>query len=201
MNAMRDPQSAPRSAAGPGRLKIGRPLPLSPIVRAKETHRRLPAACLVFLTSGACGAPAHDAQTHDTQTRFAVTATVEAVARVVTQSAPSHVVVSTTDVERGFVDVAEPMRLRVSANSPGCVLDIVTVAPMLSSLVLKGLGSDQRLEAAGGTVVERWTPRGIQPSTADLVLHFRLMLAPQIAPGSYPWPLRVFVRPVESPAA
>jgi hypothetical protein len=196
MNAMPDSPSNSRGAAGVGRLKNGRPLPLFRLVRPKYSHRGLPVACFVFLASVACGAPAHDAQT-----RFAVTATVEAVARVVTQSAPSHVVVSATDVERGFVDVAEPMRLRVSANSPGCVLDIVTVAPMLSSLVLKGLGSDQRLEATGGTVVERWTPRGIQPSTADLVLHFRLMLAPQIAPGSYPWPLRVFVRPVESPAA
>jgi hypothetical protein len=172
-------------------------MPLLHLVRGKDTHPGLPAACILFLAP-AIGVPA---EARDAQTRFAVTATVEAVVRVDTRSVPNLVEVSAADVERGFIDVSEPLRLRVYSNSPGCALDIVTVTPMLSSMILKGLGSDQRLGSAGGTVVERWTPRTDRRAATELTLRFRLVLGPTVVPGSYPWPLRVFVRPLESPAA
>jgi hypothetical protein len=161
----------------------------------KDTQCRRRAACTLLLATGI--GPA--ATAHDAQARFAVTATVTAVVRVALQSAPNLIEISAADVERGFIDVSEPMRLQVYANSPGCTLDVVTVAPMISSMILKGLGSDQRLGAEGGTVVERWAAGAVPRGPADLALRFRFILAPQVSSGRYPWPVRIFVRPLEIP--
>jgi hypothetical protein len=50
----------------------------------------------------------------------------------------------------------------------------------------------------GGTWVERWAaaPRS---DTVEMVMHFRLILAPNLAAGHYPWPLRILGRPLENP--
>ena len=58
---------------------------------------------------------------------------------------------------------------------------------------VRGFESDVVLDAEGGTVVQRW-----QPGPQHLTLTFRFMLAPGLVPGTYPWPLRLTVRPLES---
>jgi hypothetical protein len=52
--------------------------------------------------------------------------------------------------------------------------------------------SAQVLGSDGGTLVRRWN----KPQVLRLTLKFRLMLSPGLAPGRYPWPLRMGVRPL-----
>jgi hypothetical protein len=129
------------------------------------------------------------------RTTMTVSATVIAVATLKSQSAPADIRVSAADVARGFIDVSEPLELVISSNSPaGFVMDVMTVTPMLSSLVVHGLDSDQFLGAEGGAIVQRWQ----RPQVVTLSLKFRLVLAPELTVGRYPWPLRVAVRPLDA---
>lgn len=111
------------------------------------------------------------------------------------QSSPAEVQVSATDLRRGFIDVLEPTALVVRSNSPnGFALELMTVTPMVSSVVIHGLGSEQSVGAAGGTIVQRWQ----SARTVNLSLTFRLVLAPGLSAGRYPWPMRVTVRPLDA---
>ena len=134
-------------------------------------------------------------QARDARTNFNVSATVSAVARLQVQSAPTEILVSEEDLRRGYIDVAQPTDLLIRSNSAnGYALDLTTLTPMLSSVVVRGLKSEQSLSGEGGTIVQRWQA----PQTVALSLHFRLVLAPGLAAGRYPWPMHIDVRPLES---
>jgi hypothetical protein len=173
------------------RLKSTRELPLlEDLDRPKHNHA-LQAARAVLIIAGSLVA----ANARDSRSNFAVSATVNAVARLEMQSAPTEVQVSAVDVRRGFIDVSEPTALTIRSNSPtGVVLDLMTVTPMASSVVVHGLASEQSLGAEGGTIVQRWH----SPRTVILQLKFRFVLAPGLTAGRYPWPLRIAVRPLEA---
>ena len=110
------------------------------------------------------------------------------------QSVPAGLDLSVADLQRGYIDVAQPTQLIIHSNSAsGFALDVSTVAPMLSSMAIEGLNSDLTLGADGGTIVQRWQ----RPQALGLSLKFRFGLAPGLAPGKYPWPVRLSVRPLE----
>jgi hypothetical protein len=131
----------------------------------------------------------------DAHSDFSVSVTVRAVANMEIKSVPAGLDISSADLQRGFVDVVQPTQLTVRSNSPsGFALDVLTVAsPLVSSMVIEGLSSDLALGADGGTIVQRWE----RPQAVNLSLKFRFTLAPGLSPGSYPWPLRLAVRPLE----
>jgi hypothetical protein len=172
-------------------------LPLPENSKHYEPHHALGATVALLLATGTgSGATAREAQA-----RLAVTATVSAVVRIEAQSAPRALEVSAADIAQGYVDVIEPTRVRVYSNGPGYALDVVTLAPLISAMILEGPGGEQRLGGEGGTWVERWASAAMKyPHTAEMVMHCRLMLAPNLAAGRYPWPLRILVRPLENPA-
>jgi hypothetical protein len=155
-----------------------------------KQNYRLNAARAVIVLAGSFAA----ASARDARTGFTVSATVIPVARIEMQSSPAEVQVSATDLRRGFIDVLEPTALIVRSNSPhGFALELMTVTPMVSSVVIHGLGSEQSVGADGGTIVQRWQ----SPRTVNLSLTFRLVLAPGLTAGRYPWPMRVAVRPLD----
>jgi hypothetical protein len=130
----------------------------------------------------------------DLHVDFAVSTTVRAVANMELQSEPTSVQISSADLQRGFVDVLQPTRLIVRSNSAsGYALEVMTVTPMATSMIVEGLNADLPLGAEGGTIVQRWQ----KPQAVDLSLKFRFILAPGLSAGSYPWPVRLAVRPLE----
>jgi len=134
-------------------------------------------------------------QARDARTSFNVSATVSAVARLQVQSAPTEILVSDEDLRRGFIDVVQPTDLVIRSNSAhGYALELTTLTPMLASVVVRGLSSEQSLSGEGGTIVQRWQA----PQTVALSLQFKLVLAPGLAAGRYPWPMHIDVRPLES---
>ena len=158
--------------------------------RAKH-NRSLQAAQAALVIAGSFAA----ANARDARATFTVGATVVAIARIDMQSAPADLVVTAADVRRGYIDVAEPTALVVTSNSPsGFALDLMTVMPLMSAVIVRGLESDQSLGADGGTLVQRW--QGAH--TATLSLRFRLVLADGLAEGRYPWPMRLRVRPLDA---
>jgi hypothetical protein len=130
----------------------------------------------------------------DVHSEFSVSVIVRPMANIELQSMPSGLDISAADVRRGYVEVMQPTRLVVRSNSPnGYALEILTVAPVLSSMTVEGLNSDLALGSEGGTVVQRWQ----KPQPVKLSLKFRFELVPGLAVGTYPWPVRLAVRPLD----
>lgn len=116
------------------------------------------------------------------------------MAKIELQSAPSSLDISAADVRRGYVDVMQPTQFVVRSNSPnGYALEVLTVAPVLSSMIVEGLSSDLALGKDGGTIVQRWQ----KPQAVNLSLKFRFELLPELGVGTYPWPVRLAVRPLD----
>jgi hypothetical protein len=132
----------------------------------------------------------------DSHTQFLVGATVRPIARIESLAAPSGFAVSDADVRRGYLVVTEPVRLRVYSNSrTGFALDVHNLATDMRGVQMSGLGPDVAVPDEGASIVQRWQ----QPQTVSLELRFRFMLPDRLAPGTYPWPLRLQVRPLTSP--
>jgi hypothetical protein len=157
----------------------------------KSSHNHgLNAARLALVVAGGFAS----AGAKEVRTELSVTATVRAVAHIDLQSTPAALEISAIDVQRGYIDVPQPTQLVVRSNSEsGFALDVLTVAPIFSSMVIQGLDSDLSLGADGGSVVQRWQ----RPQAVNLSLKFRFSLAAGLAPGIYPWPLRMAVRPLQ----
>ncbi|MDP9084387.1 MAG: hypothetical protein M3N50_11570 [Pseudomonadota bacterium] len=152
-------------------------------------HHRTWFAVRLALVVGSLAA----AHAKETRIGFAVGATVRAVANMELRSVPSTVDLSAGDLRRGFVDVSQPTSLVIRSNSAsGYSLDLMTVTPMLSSMIVYGLDSELSLGAQGGSIVQRWQ----SPHVVNLNLKFRFSLAPGLKAGTYPWPVAVAVRPL-----
>jgi hypothetical protein len=130
----------------------------------------------------------------DIHSDFSVSVIVRPVANIELRSAPSGLDISAADLRRGYVEVMQATQFTVRSNSPnGYALEVLTVAPVLSSMTIEGLNSDLALGAEGGTIVQRWQ----KPQAVNLSLKFRFALVPGLSAGNYPWPVRLAVRPLD----
>ena len=130
----------------------------------------------------------------DARSDFSVSVVVRPAANIELRSVPSGLDISAADLRRGYIEVLQPTQLTVRSNSPnGYALEVLTVAPVLSSMIVEGLNSDVALGWEGGTIVQRWQ----KPQAVNLSLKFRFNLVPGLSIGTYPWPVRLAVRPLE----
>ena len=133
------------------------------------------------------------ASTDQARTTLGVSANVVAIARLALVSGEPELLVTTEDLNRGYIDVPMPLQLTVYSNSrSGYVLDVLPASTLFSAVAVQGLGSDVLLAADGGTVTQRWG----HPQTVSLALKFSFVLAGGVQPGRYPWPVRLAARPL-----
>jgi hypothetical protein len=154
------------------------------------TGRAAQAAISGALSLGLMGgsAPA-DSQ----QAKLTVSATVlkRATLKVVAQ--PSSVVVTASDLARGYVDVPASAHLEIRSNTPdGYLLEFASEGGFLREILVTGLASQVQLSPAGGMVMQ--PSDGARVTT--LHLGFRFFLAQSAGTGTYAWPMRVFVTPI-----
>ena len=157
------------------------------LLKGDRTPRWCALACLVALTGVAplCFADAH--------TALLVSARVLPVAHVQGPADLPPLQISAADVAAGYVDAPWPVRLRVESNSrSGIMLDVAAMSPWYTAVALQGFDTEVVLDAAGGTIVQRWQ----DSKPRSLELRARFMLAPDVRPGSYSWPLRFSARPL-----
>lgn len=130
----------------------------------------------------------------DNRATFMVQATVAPAASIQLSSQPPPIAISTADLARGYAEVNTPMGMQVRSNSrQGYMLDVLPLSPLFTTVAIRGLGADVSVGADGGTIVQRWQ----HAQTIDLALTYRFYLAPGLAPGKYPWPLRLRVRALQ----
>jgi hypothetical protein len=151
------------------------------------------APVLLLLSALGCTALPGSALAAQQRAQLGVSAVVLPMATLQVNSAPADLQITINDLRRGFVDVVQPTSIVVNSNSAeGIALDLMTLNEMLSLIVVDGVDSAQVLGAEGGTLVRRWQ----RPQSLRLNLKFRLLLAPGLTAGRYPWPLRLGVRPL-----
>jgi hypothetical protein len=132
----------------------------------------------------------------ETNTSFTVSARVLPRTTLNVDSQPSSVVISSEDVRRGYVKIVEPTRIRISNTDPtGYALIVLPQSRWFSSVTVYGAGVEVTMGNDGGTIVES----GHTGRAMSLELNYRFALASEIAPGDYPWPVQLMVRPLESP--
>lgn len=180
-----------RYVRGLAALKSLPSLPLTGLV-GKFSHNQARLAVRIALLAGGTVVTAGARELH---TALPVSATVRAVARMSTASAPLLLSISAQDAARGFVEVREATQLSIFSNSAqGYALEFQTVAPVFNTMTVHGLDAALSLGSEGGMVVQRWQ----HPQPVNLTLTYRFALAPGMAPGNYPWPVRLNVRPLEA---
>jgi hypothetical protein len=114
-----------------------------------------------------------------------VAATVLARASIDSQRLPREVAVSAADIERGYVDLQEPVEIGVQSNHPGgVVVSFVANSARLAQVQVQG---------AGPSVFVGQRDRGLQRRTLSVKL--RLKLAPDAVPGNIAFPVSVFIAP------
>ena len=114
--------------------------------------------------------------------RLAVSARVDAHARLAPVESDGPLTITSADLGRGYLDVTRRYALRT--NAPGRVL--IQVHPRTgytTAVDIAGVGPTIRLHENG---VELRPPTG-----RDVEFVFRLWLAPGLTPGQYPLPVHV----------
>jgi hypothetical protein len=147
---------------------------------------------VLIATAFSCAAAA-SAGAGEARASFTVGATVLARARYTVTAAPADILISDEDIRRGYIEVAEPMRIRISNNSPaGYMLLILPQSGLAASVTVRFPGGEVTLGSDGGEIAE---PGEVGPAMT-LELTYRFGLDPQITPGRYPWPVQLTVQPL-----
>jgi hypothetical protein len=102
------------------------------------------------------------------------------------QSAPPTILVEPRDIDRGYVDIAVPLVVRVRSNLDGpFTLEFRSVHDIVARVVPRTASPPLPASFNGGLL--------LPPTVRDqsLFVNLRLILAPQAVAGTYPWPVRV----------
>jgi hypothetical protein len=108
------------------------------------------------------------------------------------ESQPPSLVLTEADLARGYVEVPAVSRIRVRSNDPnGYLLAFDVTAGPFTAIEVTGLGPADRISANGGWLVRPFA--GTQPVTSELT--YRFLLASNVQPGTYPWPVSLSAMP------
>jgi hypothetical protein len=108
------------------------------------------------------------------------------------ESQPPSLVLTEADLARGYVEVPAVSRIRVRSNDPnGYLLAFDVTAGPFTAIEVTGLGPAARISANGGWLVRPFA--GTQPVTSELT--YRFLLASNVQPGTYPWPVSLSAMP------
>ena len=148
----------------------------------------------MVLTIGLMGMPMA-ATAISSEARLVVSVTVAQHASLQVLAQPAMVLITATDVARGYVDVSSPARLVVQSNTQdGYILMFDNQAEFLRQILVKGLDSDVQLSVYGGGVAQRAPGHGMRKTL--LVIMFRFVLSDAARQGAYAWPIRLSVTPL-----
>ncbi len=117
-----------------------------------------------------------------------MTVSVEVVGRTIVtiEKQPALLEITRDDVARGYVDLPQAVSFHVRSNAAnGYLLQFEPVGFPFSRADVKW-GDDLARVAGEGS----WIFRAYQQGTTTGTFNVRLMLAPQMQPGTYAWPVR-----------
>ena len=116
-----------------------------------------------------------------------VSATVAPYTRLDVLAQSATLTVTAADVARGYVDVSAGTEVMARSNDTnGFSVNFTPRAGVFDSAKITGLGSEVEIDRSGGSVHRAYTGH-----EASMLLGYRFVLARDVAPGSYPWPLQI----------
>jgi hypothetical protein len=123
---------------------------------------------------------------------LAVSAFVVPSTKVEVVSAASTLDVTADDVKRGYVEVRDAARLRITSTSrEGFLVDVHPRVPMFRSVEVTLDGMRASIGRDGGAVSAPGRRGRNQLARVD----YRFELAEGVVPGRYPWPVALQARP------
>lgn len=123
---------------------------------------------------------------------MSVSVTVQARALLNVESQPSSLVVTGADLARGWIEAPAASRIRVRSNDPnGYLLNFDVAGEPFTGIEVRGLGPAAQISPNGGWVTQPFA--GTQPVTTELT--YRFVLASNVQPGTYAWPVSLSVTP------
>jgi hypothetical protein len=147
-------------------------------------------AMALILASLAATLQAAEYRGGSASTSLSVSATVIARALMTTEYQAPSVVVTEADIAQGYVDVAQATRLQVRTNSAnGYLLDFESAQSLFTEVQVSGAGDRVSLASGNGWVLEPFAGTAV-----TMELSYRFVLAPNVQPGEYPWPIAVSTR-------
>jgi len=142
-------------------------------------------------------AQASESRAGSNTARITVTATVLARANLKILSQKQELVVTNSDISRGYVDIPNASRLEIKSNSPDGYMIVFEGSygsvDLFREIHVQGLGRDVLIDVNGGRVMI--PSQGLSPVTKDL--SYRFVLAENAQPGSYMWPITLSVMPMQ----
>ena len=152
-------------------------------------HRGILVAVLVLIAIAA--APGSSVLAGSTSATFQVTVTVQTRALLHVESAPAGLLLTETDVQRGYVDLPAASRISVRTNSPtGYLLAFEIAGGPIAEVQVRGLGAETYISSMGG-----WVARPYTGAVTSAELSYRLVLSKAVRPGEYPWPVMLSASP------
>ncbi len=101
-------------------------------------------------------------------------------------------IITETDISRGYVDVPVGSSIEVKSNSrDGHYLSVESSDAIFKQVRIDGLGKTALL-GNGSSIV----PFAMERKEVRINLNYRFILAENIKPGAYPWPLTISVIPM-----
>lgn len=111
--------------------------------------------------------------------------------RVMRQAA--EIVITNTDIDRGYVDASNASLIQVKNNSPsGYLLVFEGAGSGFREVHVKGLGRNIVISSGNGWVAQPYA--GKTPVVMEL--SYRFLLADGLQPGTYSWPLSISINPL-----
>ena len=136
-------------------------------------------------------APVSPALAGSASATFQVSVMVQARALLQVESEPASLLLTETDVQRGYVDLPAASRISVRTNSPtGYLLTFEIVGGPIEEVQVRGLGAETYISGMGG-----WIARPYTGAVTSAELSYRLVLSKDARPGEYAWPVMLSASP------
>lgn len=164
-------------------------------------QRKLVTAALIAALSFAStvGADvAHAAESPGaSKAKVTVTARVLAHASIKFLYQAPELVVTNSDISRGYIEIPAASRIELKSNNPGGYMLVFEgmngQIDLVKEIYVQGLGREVQIDAHGGWIV--LPNEGLVPITKEL--SYRFALSENAKPGSYMWPLTLSVRSMQ----
>jgi hypothetical protein len=180
------------------RKKLGEILVDAGYVRPQQVkqgirlQRKLLTAVLMAVLAFASAPAAEAVPARSGKTHLKVSATVLPYADLKVLNRSQTLMITETDIDRGYIDVPGGSSIEVRSNSrDGYYLSFECFETAVKQVRVDGLGKPAVFGAGSGIV-----PMSMDARRVEIELSYRFILSESVRPGVYPWPLTVAVTPM-----
>lgn len=170
--------------------RVGEELVAAGVVSADRLTRALRLQRKLVLTA-LLGALFSQANAAETRAYMSVTANVVDTVGIRSLHQVQDIVVSASDVERGFIEIAAASRMEVRNPGPS-VFEFRGVSTLFRRVRISGSAGTAEFGSKGGTLLAQPNRTGL----SSVALDYRFELSPDTQPGKHKWPLAITVLPL-----